>query len=467
MTPTNKIAPPPKKSAPLIKRLALAFLFVFCVLLVAAIFVGARMLIAREGERTGKGSDNWIQAIGDLGQIAVDPKAGFPGKTRVNILCMGIDDNWTNSDVVYTKGARTDTLFMLSLDLNTKKVSMLSIPRDSFVPIAGKDYSSKINSAYSVGGPATAEATVAQLLGVVPDYYVVIKIDGTKTMVDALGGVDLEVEHELDYDDNWGHLHVHLKPGVQHLNGDAAVGFARFRHGNHGVTPEDGDERRIYRQHVLLRAMVDRVKSVSNIVKPNALIDTAMSCIATDLSRTQLFDLGAIFHSVQQDDIQTAQLSGDDGRGPNGAYVMKLHDDEVRLMSSWLLQGDDSAGRAITPVIVKNGTKVEGLGQRTAEYVKSYGYLNAKVATYTEKAVPATTRMADGGVANRAAGAELASLLGEPATRVVRERVKPNKYGWAPPPAVVITLGTEYTTHIPPQAVPSPSGADLTTTSNP
>ena len=54
-------------------------------------------------------------------------------------------------------------------------------------------------------------------------------------MVDALGGVDVNVEHEMHYDDNWGHLHVHLKPGFQHLNGDQAVGFARYRHGNAGT----------------------------------------------------------------------------------------------------------------------------------------------------------------------------------------------------------------------------------------
>jgi hypothetical protein len=214
--------------------------------------------------------------------------------------------------------------------------------------------------------------------------------------------------------------------------------------------------------------MVDRIKSAENIVKPNALVDTAMSCIATDLSRTQLFDLGAIFHSVQQDDILTAQLTGDDAHGPNGAYVMKLHDDEVRLMSSWLLQGDDSAGRALTPVIVKNGTKMEGLAQRTADYLKTYGYLNAKVGSYSEKAAPATTTMIDTGVPNRAAGAELASLLGEPATLVVREKAKPNKVGWTAPPAVTIVLGTEYTTHVPAAAaVPPSSAADATLTSSP
>jgi LCP family protein required for cell wall assembly len=416
------------------------------------------MITAREGERTGKGSDNWIQALSDLKQITTDPKAGFPGKDRITILCMGIDDNWTDKDMVYTKGARTDTLFMLGLDLNTKHVSMLSIPRDSYVPIAGTERSNKINAAYSIGGPKMAMDTVGQLLGVQPDYYIVIKIDGTATMVNALGGVDVNVEHELNYDDNWGHLHVHLKPGFQHLNGPDAVGFARFRHGNKGVTPEDGDQRRIYRQHELMRAMVEKIKSAGNLIKPNYLVDTAMSCIATDLSRTQLFDLGAIFHSVKQEEIQTAQVSGTDARSSSGAYIMRLDDEEVKLLSDWLLRGDALAGRALTPVVVVNGTKVSGLAASTADYLKSLGYSTIKVGSYSKKEEVQKSSIVDGGVANRGAAAEAASFLGIPATSLSREIVKPNKYGWAPPPAVTIYLGTDYAAH-PQGAAPVPAGS--------
>ena len=434
------------KSSPRSTWSILSKVVLLAVLLGAAVTlgVGVRSVIARHGEATGDGADNWVSAVKDLGQIAFNPRAGFDGKSRINILCMGIDDNWTNSDVVYTRGARTDTLFMLSLDLANKKAAILSIPRDADVPIAGTNYRSKINSAYATGGPKRAEATVARALDVVPDHYIVIKIDGTKKMVDALGGVDVNVEHNLDYDDNWGHLHVHLKPGFQHLSGDDAVGYARYRHGNRGVTPEDGDERRIYRQHVLVRAMLDRFKNIANVVKPNALIDTAMSCIVTDMSRTQLFDLGVLFHGIDQDDIVTAQIPGKDSSLVNGAYVMELDQDKMNLLVDWLLRGNDSSGRAATSVIVKNATRVNGLALSTGESIKQYGYTDVRAGTYQKKGVVATSAIVDTGVPNRQAAKEIAGILGLAPQAIVRETPKPNKVGWTAPPAVTVILGSDY-----------------------
>ena len=168
------------------------------------------------------------QDLTDLSQIVRDPYEGFPGQNKVVILGMGIDDNWTDNDQVYTAAARTDTLFLLTLDLIAKKATMVSIPRDTFTHIAGTSYSTKINSAYSTGGPQRAIATVAELTGVQADHYMVINIDATKKLVDALGGVDVEVEHEMHYHDKWGHLNIDLVPGPQHLSGDQAVGFARY-----------------------------------------------------------------------------------------------------------------------------------------------------------------------------------------------------------------------------------------------
>jgi LCP family protein required for cell wall assembly len=414
------------------------------VVIALGVLVGVKGLLGKHGDKTGSGANSWLAALKDLGEVATDPRAGFPGKSRINILCMGIDENWTNSDLMYTGKARTDTLFMLSLDMDNKKANILSIPRDAYVPIAGKDYSTKINAAYSIGGPKAAEETVAQVLGGAPDYYLVIKIDGTKKIVDALGGVDLNVEHELDYDDNWGHLHVHLKPGQQHLTGDEAVGFARYRHSNHGVvTPEDGDVRRMYRQHVLVRAMVDKMKSIGSLLKPNYLIDTAVSCIETDLSRTQLFELGAIFHGIDQDQIITAQTPFLDSKSAHGASVVDLDTEKAVLLGQWLLQGNDAAGRQVTPVYVKNSTKVNGLAAGVVDQVKSWGYADAKVGVYDKPYSQKTTTIVDNGVPNHAAAKELAGYLQLPDASIVHETINPNKFGWAPQPSLTILLGDD------------------------
>jgi LCP family protein required for cell wall assembly len=418
------------------------FLWVAVAVLVVcgfAVHKVSRLLIARPGEHSGRGAATPIQAISALSQVTFDPCAGFPGKRQLNILVMGIDDNWTDQNIVYTKKARTDTLFLLTLDLDKKKASMLSIPRDSYVPIAGTDYSDKINSAYASGGPERAEATFAHVTGVYPDYYVVLKIDATKRLVDALGGVDAIVEHQMDYDDNWGHLHVHLKPGLQHLDGDQALSFIRFRHGNHGPTPEDGDPRRIYRQHVLIRAMIDMAKTFGAAINSGTLIDTGMSCIDTDLSRTQLADLAHIFQGINQDNILTAQLDGADARGANGAWLVNLDPVQVKAYVDWLVRGDEAAVWAVTPVSVRGAPHSASKGQAVLK-LRLGGFTEAEAGgANTDPNSP--TVILDTGVEDPGAALQVAKLLGLSDASVLRRPVKPNKAGWTPPSQISVMIG--------------------------
>src|SRR5665213_1828470 len=177
-----------------------------------------RILQKADGEHTGGANKSIWQRVHEASQVAFEPKEGFPGKDRLVILCMGLDDNWTNGDQVYTAESRTDTLFLLSLDLVNHKATMLSIPRDTYAHIAGTHWNFKINAAYETGGPDRAIDTVNELLGVHADHYMVLNIDATRKMVDALGGVDVDVPNAMHYHDKWGHLSIDLEPGLQHLD---------------------------------------------------------------------------------------------------------------------------------------------------------------------------------------------------------------------------------------------------------
>ena len=126
----------------------------------------------------------------------------------------------------------------------------------------------KINQAQSDGGVKEAKSVIAQWLGIPGfDRYVVLRIDATKEFIAAIGGVNVYVKSSnclryktgctgdtLDYDDTWGHLHIHLKEGLQHLNGEQAVAYMRFRH------DWCSDPCRIMRQQQVLRALVDKLK---------------------------------------------------------------------------------------------------------------------------------------------------------------------------------------------------------------
>src|SRR5439155_21810551 len=126
--------------------------------------------------------------------------------------------------------------------------------RDTAVQIPGRRYISKINAAHAFGGPELTAQTINDVFHIPIDAYVVINFDGFKKIVDAVGGIDLNVEKRLKYDDNWGHLHVNLFPGYQHLSGEKAMGYVRIR-------KLDSDFNRSKRQHAFLEAVRTKLKS--------------------------------------------------------------------------------------------------------------------------------------------------------------------------------------------------------------
>ncbi|BDI31837.1 hypothetical protein CCAX7_38880 [Capsulimonas corticalis] len=461
----------------------------FAVIAVAAIggvAVIHNILSKKAGENTGgSGSLSIADTLKQATETAFNPVAGFPGQDRITILCMGIDDNWTDSDQVYTKDARTDTLFLLTLDLVNHKISMLSIPRDTYAHIAGTSHSFKINSAYQTGGPDRAIDTVSELLGVHADHYMVLNIDATKKMVDALGGVDVDVEHEMHYHDKWGHLNIDLLPGAQHLDGEQAVGFARYRHADLGKkgSPEDGDERRMYRQHVMLRSMIAKAKTLANVSQAPHLIDVGMSSIRTDLTRGQLYDLAAIFKGVQPDDIKTASIPGEDFRAAeDGAWFFKPDMAKSLAYVDWLVKGDATAIRRLTPIVVKNGTTINGLAQRAVSQLLAYGYTDVRNGGTTRKPVepapalgttvgtaapePAkpgiyeVTELLDTGVPDPDATRDIVTGLQLTDAHVLRRPNQPNKLGWTPPVSVTITLGKDYAAANPASASDTDAPAD-------
>lgn len=239
--------------------------------------------------------------------IAASPTANLPtwdGTRRVNILLIGSD---TRGD---GQVARSDTLILVTINPETKQVSMLSIPRDLLVTIPnyGQD---KINAAYAYGstnnltGPGLAAATIEYNFGVNIDYFAEVDTSGLARIIDTLGGVTLDVAAPLKDDEYPGsgnnYLRVLFHTGLQHMSGVRAVQYARTRH-------DDNDFARNDRQQQLLRALRAQTVGLDLLPKAPQLLSQLGDTFQTDLSPTQILALTKLGAGVKSSNIHSYDL---------------------------------------------------------------------------------------------------------------------------------------------------------------
>ena len=194
---------------------------------------------------------------------------------RVNILLLGIDEG---DNEFPDAPKRTDTMMLASIDPDKKEIALLSIPRDTRVTIPGRKGMDKINAAYAYGGVSLAKQTVANLLQVPIHYSVTIDWKAFIQVIDILGGVDLYVENDMEYADPYANLEISLKKGYQHLDGQQAGQYVRFRN------DEMGDIGRVQRQQRFMKAMMDESMQVGTILKLPSLMSTLDRYVNTDMS---------------------------------------------------------------------------------------------------------------------------------------------------------------------------------------
>jgi len=212
----------------------------------------------------------------------LSPARAFPGHAHVNLLLMGKDEDRDRTGrVVHTRG-RTDCILLAHVDFAAKQLNILSIPRDTIVRIPGYRGRHKINAANAYGGPELAMQTVERITGVDPDGYLLVDYKLFEQLIDRAGGVTVMVDKQLDYDDSWGNLHIHLKPGLQTLDGREALGLVRFRHSNDG--PADSDQERIARQQRLLASLGQQFKRPDKVLRLPGMLSMAVEESQTSLS---------------------------------------------------------------------------------------------------------------------------------------------------------------------------------------
>jgi len=268
-------------------------------------------------------NSNFVQR--HVGDIFHPPtmESEFPGVSQMNLMIIGRDYDYNNQDQVIHTHARSDMLMIAHIDIPTKTVHLLSIPRDTRAAIPGHGVT-KINAAHAIGGPPLSAQTVQENFGIPTDHYVALDFDGFEKAIDLLNGVDLTVDKKMDYDDNWSHLHIHLLPGPQHLDGQQAMGFVRFRH-------SDSDLIRTQRQQALLAALKQKMIDPRTLAVLPQLLDTIDKHVDSDLTDRQKTALALFLHKVPQTNIAMQTLPSVEG----GYYVETDWAQADPLIQSW------------------------------------------------------------------------------------------------------------------------------------
>lgn len=217
-------------------------------------------------------------------------------------------------------GALTDFIMLGQYNPNTKKISLLSIPRDTRI---NGSSDGKINSLYAGRYQEKTIAKVEEITGIKIQHYVVFSTKILRDIVDCLGGVTIDVPQNMNYDDPYQDLHIHLTKGTQLLNGDKAEQFVRFR------SYVNGDVDRIKAQQSFIKAMLGEVLSAKGISKINDMVKIVLDGTKTDITMelvTKYLD-DVVYLKTENLVIDTLPGAGRMGPSPYGGELSYFYHD--------------------------------------------------------------------------------------------------------------------------------------------
>lgn len=304
--------------------------------------------------------------VGTDGEPFPEPQ----GTERVNILLMGLDakvDPATGKIMQTTdfSNRRSDVMMLISADPVTKKVAVISIPRDSRVQIPGHGLD-KINSAHARGGPALAMETVEQFLGIPVHYYVRTSFDGVIRFYDLIGGVQYTVEKDMKHEDETASLAINLKAGNQLMDGNKALQYLRYR-------SDSSDIVRISRQQKFIRATVAQTLSLGNALRLPGIVMEMTKYIDTNLDAGDILRYANLAVGISDQSLEMATIPGTDPYIDGVSYWVPDMTATKALVNR-LIKGIDPAANAKIRVEVLNGSGVAGIGTRFAARLREDGF---------------------------------------------------------------------------------------------
>lgn len=290
---------------------------------------------------------------------------------------------------------RSDSIILARIDPVDKRVTMVSIHRDTLVDM-GEYGQNKLNAAHALGGPALSVETVSKLAGVPISHYAEINFDGFKDIVDALGGVEVDVPMEIDDEDAGGHLDA----GLQTLNGDQALILCRSRHAYDEFG--DGDSYRAANQRLVLSAIAKKILA-ADVATMASTVQALSQYVTTDLEITDIIGLAQAMQGLDPSTDVYSAMEPTTSEYINDVWYEINNTQEWQAMMSRIDQGlppteeaivDEQSGTILATtgsgdltsdttgaaskksgtVAVRNGNGISGAGSQATAKVESLGY---------------------------------------------------------------------------------------------
>ena len=263
-----------------------------------------------------------LSALYDWGYVKV--KEGLPDKPSIapqfedsrfdnytNLLFIGIDDQPIQG--VGESGRYADAVMLLTLDHETNEINILALPRSIKIDIPGRKEPDYLSFSYYYGGSLLTVDSVAQLLQVPVTQYIAIDRKTLSQLIDAVGGINIYVQDDMNYDDPAGGTSIHLSKGYQHLDGDMAQQYLRYR------SDDLGDIGRVQRQQKFAKALFDKLMSWETIPALPSIVHIFNNNMETNINLLDISSLVEIFDTLRTSDVQLKMLPGN--LSPSGEWI--------------------------------------------------------------------------------------------------------------------------------------------------
>ncbi len=285
--------------------------------------------------------------------------------SKVNILISG-------SDISYDGPTRADTIIVTSVDLDTKDIGVLFIPRDTRLNIPGHGIN-KVNSSFALGGIDLLKETLESFLEIPIDYYVSIDFEGFSKIIDNLGGIEIDVETHLHYIDEAGDLYIDIPEGRQTLSGSQALDYVRYRE------PLYADIGRIGRQQKFIESLIKRILQPDLLIRIPAIYNNFQNHVDTSLSLREISYFTSILKGLDLNQVKLEKVPGQPEYIDNVSYWLPDREG-LNIVVDSLVRSKEYIQNNDYQLSVYNGAGVRGLAGEVAGDLRKYGFEIATIS---------------------------------------------------------------------------------------